>query len=142
MLLQSRDLETCARTEVESFQRFHHPNILPLISFTIRPESGRGEGSGRAMYMLFPLVENGSLRNILNRRERQLATKPKLREVLTDFTAICEALNVLHSFQPSYVHQDIKPEVPIPRPLCSFSPPLSLFPAEYSHCRGWNTALD
>jgi serine/threonine protein kinase len=119
MFLQSKDLESCAMTEVESLQRFQHPNILKLISYVKRDEGragggggGGGQGGGQqVMYMLFPLIENGSLRNVLNRRERQVSMKPKLREVLTDFTAVCEALNVLHSFQPSYVHQDIKPEV-------------------------------
>jgi serine/threonine protein kinase len=130
MFLQSSDLERCAKTEIESFEKFHHPNILSLISFVKREErmrssgssfgsserSGAGGGSSnqmvQVMYLLFPLIENGSLRNILNRRERQiLSSRPKLREILTDFTAICEALNVLHTFQPAYVHQDIKPEV-------------------------------
>ena len=33
-----------------------------------------------------------------------------LYDTLVDFAAICSAFNVLHASNPSYVHQDIKPE--------------------------------
>lgn len=106
MYMHSIEFERCALTEVESFKRFRHSNILPLI------ESSRTkENTTPVMYMLFPLMDQGSLRDVLIRRENHLAAKPCLRELLTDFTAICEAVNVLHTYSPSYVHQDIKPEV-------------------------------
>jgi hypothetical protein len=42
---------------------------------------------------------------------QQSQRRPKLSHILVDFLSICDALLVLHNFSPSYVHQDIKPEV-------------------------------
>mmetsp|Transcript_7680 Transcript_7680/g.11394 ORF Transcript_7680/g.11394 Transcript_7680/m.11394 type:complete len:344 (+) Transcript_7680:58-1089(+) len=105
MYLQSVEFERCALMEVASFKKFHHPNILKLLDSVSRTEN-----KSRVMYMLFPFMEQGSLRNILLRRERGQLPRPSLREILTDFTAICEAVGVLHAYNPAYVHQDIKPE--------------------------------
>lgn len=106
MYMHSPEFQRCAMVEVESFNRFQHSNILKLLEY-----SQRTENSTPVMYMLFPLMEQGSLRTILTRRQNHLSARPCLRELLTDFTAICEAINVLHSYSPPYVHQDIKPEV-------------------------------
>lgn len=106
MYMQSAEFERCALTEVEAFRRFHHSNILKMLE-----HSRKKENSTPVMFMLFPLMEQGSLRDVLNRRLNNLTPRPSLREMLTDFTAICEAVNVLHTFSPAYVHQDIKPEV-------------------------------
>jgi hypothetical protein len=106
MFMQSAEFERCAMTEVESFKRFRHSNILKMLEC-----SRKTENSSPVMFMLFPLMEQGSLRAVLDRRFNHLSPRPSLREMLTDFTAICEAVNVLHTYSPSYVHQDIKPEV-------------------------------
>ncbi|KAJ1406555.1 hypothetical protein B484DRAFT_404104, partial [Ochromonadaceae sp. CCMP2298] len=52
----------------------------------------------------------GSLRDLLGAVVNGRAPRPPLREVLAKFVCVCEALNVLHSFEPSYVHQDVKPD--------------------------------
>ncbi len=68
------------------------------------------ENNVKVVYMLFPLMQRGSLRDVLNERMNDHGLKISLLEVISDFVAICEALNVLHTFKPAYVHQDIKPE--------------------------------
>lgn len=110
MILQSTEFERCALSEVNSFNRFQHSNILPLLDHVSLLESG-SDGQVKVMYMLFPLMEKGSLRDVLNRQlTSPNSSLPSLSEVLFDFISICEALNVLHSFKPAYVHQDLKPE--------------------------------
>jgi serine/threonine protein kinase len=68
--------------------------------------------------MLFPLIPNGSMRHVLDRYLRDgggsssiSEAKERLCKVLATFLAVCSAVQVMHSFQPAYVHQDIKPEV-------------------------------
>jgi hypothetical protein len=62
-------------------------------------------------WLLFPRAKRGSLRDLLGAVVNGRAPRPPLREVLAKFVCVCEALNVLHSFEPSYVHQDVKPDV-------------------------------
>lgn len=67
------------------------------------------------MYLLLPLIPQ-SLRDVLNTRmspstsSQSGVSLPTLASILADFYSICSALNVLHTFRPSYVHQDVKPE--------------------------------
>ena len=82
MYMHSPEFQRCAMMEIESFNRFQHSNILKLLEY-----SQKTENSSPVMYMLFPLMEQGSLRNVLNRRLNHLSTRPSLRELLTDFTA-------------------------------------------------------
>jgi len=114
MFLQSSDFERCAQSEVTAFGRFRHANILPLVDSVTLVEASAGGGGGKVkvMYMLFPLMPRGSLRDVLNSQMDGSSRDPlpSLHQVLHDFVAVAEALNVLHTFQPAYVHQDLKPE--------------------------------
>lgn len=107
MLAQTKELEHVAIIEIEAFRKFRHANILRLIDSTkVRDPTG-----SKAFYLLFPYMENGSLRDQLNKIIDGVAPKYSLREVLNGFLTVCEALNVLHTYDPPYIHQDIKPEV-------------------------------
>jgi serine/threonine protein kinase len=114
ILIQSIDFENIVKTEIDAFCRFKHPNILTLIDYNINNK----EKGNRIAYLLFPLINAGSLRSIINNRievGKNGGTWHKIRkfnlyDVLEDFASICSAFNVLHSYNPSYVHQDIKPE--------------------------------
>jgi len=113
VLIQSSDNEYVVKTEIDAFSRFKHPNILQLIDYNINNK----EGGIRIAYLLFPLIRLGSLRNITNNRieSGNNTTWHKMKRInlydtLVDFAAICSAFNVLHASNPSYVHQDIKPE--------------------------------
>jgi serine/threonine protein kinase len=105
MLLQSPDCMRIAQTEIDAFNRFRHINILSLLDCT-----EINEGTHRVTYLLLPFCSNGSLRSRLNLMLDAKVARPPLRTVLSQFRDICEALNVLHLYQPSYVHQDIKPD--------------------------------
>lgn len=104
MLIQSEETDRMVRNEIEALMRFHHPHIIGLIDHTVSNEGGM-----RVAYLLFPLVTNGSLSgSVAAGRER---TVRRLIHVLQGFLAVCEAVNVLHTYEPSYIHQDIKLEV-------------------------------
>lgn len=106
MLLQSLDLANMARNEVDSYQRFRHPNIIQLIDHVEKVE-----GSRAVVYMLMPYCSRGSLRNELNEMLADPRRRPPINHVLQRFADICRACQVLHDFVPSFVHFDLKPEV-------------------------------
>lgn len=107
MLVQSKEFEMMIQTEIESFTRFRHKNILRMID-----NCQRYEDNMKIVYLLFPFERNGSLRDELNKISNSRISKPSLLTVLSRFNEICSALNVLHTFSPKpFIHQDIKPEV-------------------------------
>lgn len=106
MLLQSSDLTNIAKVEVDAYNKFSHPHIIQLVDHIEKVES-----TSSVMYLLFPYCQRGSLRDDLNRIMSGSWKKPSVGRVLRNFIDICEAIQVLHDFQPSYVHFDIKPEV-------------------------------
>lgn len=111
MLLQSLDLANMAHNEVAAYQRFTHANIIQLVDQVERIEDNQP-----VIYMLLPFCSRGSLRDELNLMLTEAIKKPPAIQVLKRFANICEAVQVLHNFVPSYVHFDIKPEVSAP--LC------------------------
>lgn len=106
MLLQSSDLTNMAKVEVDAYHKFFHPHIIQLVDHIEKVES-----TTAVMYLLFPYCQRGSLRDDLNRIMSGSCKKPSVSRMLRNFIDICEAIQVLHDFQPSYVHFDIKPEV-------------------------------
>ena len=104
MLLQSDEINRIVTAELAALKTFSHPNIIQLID-----SKKVIENNGSVAYLLFPLMPRGSLRDVL------LPTTPRdddqLTSVLEGFLSICEAVNVLHQYNPSYIHQDIKLEV-------------------------------
>lgn len=107
MYLQTSDLERSAKTEIASLQKFRHPCIVPLLKHSIQTDSSKGS----IAYLLFPLITRGSLRDVLTLQMSQPPSRQTFLRALRDFRSICEAVNVMHEYKPSYVHQDIKPEV-------------------------------
>lgn len=108
MLLQSAENVSMANLEVDSLKRFHHPHIIQLLDVVTCVE---GNNHLRVMYLLLPYYHRGNLRDVLNLVLNNVAQRPPLTAILRDFQLICDAVKVLHHYQPSYIHQDIKPEV-------------------------------
>lgn len=106
MMLQSREMEDIASVEVSAYLRFKHPNIISLLDSVKVPEIG-----SISIYMLFPYMERGSLRDHLNLVLNGRANKLPLKVILSQFIQICDAVHVMHTHSPGFVHQDIKPEV-------------------------------
>jgi serine/threonine kinase 16 len=107
MLLQSAENVSMANLEVDSLKRFHHPHIIRLLDVVT---CGEGNHNLRVMYLLLPYYHRGNLRDALNLVLNKAAQRPPITAILRDFRSICEAVKVLHHYQPSYIHQDIKPE--------------------------------
>jgi hypothetical protein len=106
MIAHSKEMEDLIELEITSLNRFRHPNIIVLLGHIHVFENQR-----KVAYLAFPYISGGSLRDLLNMvmSGRQKAISAK--QILQDFIQILSAVNTLHSFQPSYIHQDIKPEV-------------------------------
>lgn len=105
IFVQSSEFEHIVLVEIEAFQRFQHPNIMTMVDHTRVLESNRS-----VAYLLFPYMNRGSLRDVLNDVLAGRTQRAPLVQILRDFRDICAAFNVLHSNAPSYIHQDIKPE--------------------------------
>ncbi|HLV97737.1 MAG TPA: serine/threonine-protein kinase [Ktedonobacterales bacterium] len=81
--------------EAHAISRLSHPNILPLIEF--------GDERG-LLYLVMPLVREGTLRDLLSKHGGPLA----LEEALPLFVPLCDAVQYAH--QEDIIHRDIKPQ--------------------------------
>ena len=107
MYIQSGELQSSTKTEIESLKKFQHPNIIKMIDFSFANEPKKGQ----VAYILFPYLAKGSLRDLLNTQNHNPSFRPSLVGVLSGFRAICNAVNILHSYSSPFVHRDIKTEV-------------------------------
>jgi serine/threonine kinase 16 len=91
---------------MEVHNSLSHPSILRLVEHCKNKTS-----IGTEMWLLYPLYENGTLRDLIN---RHLDSRVPLEEslILKIFCDICHALQQFHSRSPdpSWAHRDIKPE--------------------------------
>jgi len=81
--------------EAQAITRLSHPNILPLIEF--------GEEHG-VLYLVMPLAREGTLRDLLTRRNGPLLPE----EAIPLFTQLCDAVQYAH--EQGIIHRDIKPQ--------------------------------
>ncbi len=81
--------------EALAISRLSHPHILPLIEF--------GDEDG-TLYLVMPLVREGTLRDLLNERGGWLMPE----EALPLFYQLCEAVQYAH--EEGIIHRDIKPQ--------------------------------
>ncbi|HEY7350105.1 MAG TPA: serine/threonine-protein kinase [Ktedonobacterales bacterium] len=81
--------------EATAISQLSHPNILPLLDF--------GEENG-TLYLVMPLVHEGSLRDLLQRRGEALPGA----EAMPLFAQLCNAVQYAHD--QGIVHHDIKPQ--------------------------------
>jgi serine/threonine protein kinase len=81
--------------EAHAISRLSHPNILPLIEF--------GDEKG-ILYLVMPLVREGTLRDLLSRHQGPLS----MEEALPIFVPLCDAVHYAH--QEDIIHRDIKPQ--------------------------------
>ena len=109
ILVQTEEIGRSVMSEIRSLNQFRHPNIIKLVDSI----DGRDNSNNRVIYLLFPLVQRGTLRHVLNLRiDDPDRANLDLMQVMTNFNAICSAFNYMHTLSPvRYIHQDIKPEV-------------------------------
>ncbi len=108
IFMHSEEFTRSAKQEVAAYNLFQHKNILKLLDHMVADT----ETDQKAMYLLFPFQHGGNLRQMLDNRISNPDKFPKLslKKVFSGFKSICEAVNVLHTHEPPYVHQDIKPD--------------------------------
>lgn len=114
VLVQNEEIHSSIISEIRALNEFRQSNIIRMIDFA----EGRDEMNTPIMYLLFPLMRRGTLRDLLNTRLKSdpLRLNLDLAQTLRDFKAICSAFHYMHTFSPvKYIHQDIKPEVSTPK---------------------------
>ncbi|KAJ7547488.1 hypothetical protein O6H91_08G088300 [Diphasiastrum complanatum] len=107
VLIQTDEQLDLVKQEIHASSLFNHPNLLPLLEHSII--SAKGEGAWiREAYLLFPVYEDGTLLDILNGMRTKKEYFSTL-SVLHIFKQICEGLKEMHTLDPPYAHNDVKP---------------------------------
>ncbi|POM59904.1 NAK/MPSK protein Kinase [Phytophthora palmivora] len=105
VLCQTDEQVQLAKAEIQAHKSFAHPNIMPLSDYAVvSTVSDTFE-----YYLLFPFMENGTLRDMINTAISQDVRIPEA-QILDMFLQICRAVAELHSKSPPLAHRDIKPE--------------------------------
>ncbi|RLN34087.1 hypothetical protein C2845_PM03G33090 [Panicum miliaceum] len=108
VLIQSKEQLDLVKEEIRVSSLFSHPNLFPLLDHAIiTVKSPQGDLSHEA-YLLFPVHLDGTLldnANIMLSRKEFYSTA----DVLQIFRQLCEGLKHMHSFDPPYAHNDVKP---------------------------------
>eukprot|EP00887_Chlorella_sp_A99_P007826 scaffold20.g7826.t1 len=95
-----------AQHEVAVMRQLHHPNLLPLLdAATVEQRLPEG-ATRRAVLMLFPLYEAGSLADLVQRLASEGRQLP-LCDVLDIFVQVCAGLQAMHD--KALAHRDVKP---------------------------------
>ncbi|XP_059642091.1 uncharacterized protein LOC132284050 [Cornus florida] len=109
VLIQSNEQLELVREEIHVSSLFSHPNLLPLLDHAIIAVKPTQEGSWKhEAYLLFPVHLDGTL------LDNALVMKPKKEffstsDVLQIFRQLCAGLKHMHSLEPPYAHNDVKP---------------------------------
>ncbi|KAJ7564916.1 hypothetical protein O6H91_02G039300 [Diphasiastrum complanatum] len=107
VIIQTDEQLDLVQQEIHVSSLFNHPNLLPLLEHSIISVKGEGAWIQEA-YLLFPVYEDGTLVDNLNLMRTKKEYFPTLT-VLQIFKQICEGLKVMHTFDPPYAHNDVKP---------------------------------
>ncbi|TFJ81000.1 hypothetical protein NSK_007643 [Nannochloropsis salina CCMP1776] len=117
MLCQTQEQLYAVKREMLYHREFQHPNLLPLIDTHVqqqhRPQSG---STGIYVYLLFPYLSGGSLRDEIDRRilsplsRRGMPGAWPEDRLIRLFRDILLGVRHLHEHEPAFAHRDIKPE--------------------------------
>ncbi|KAG8049552.1 hypothetical protein GUJ93_ZPchr0009g1890 [Zizania palustris] len=105
VLIQSKEQLDLVKEEIRVSSLFNHPSLLPLLDHAII--SVKGDWNNEA-YLLFPVYMDGTLfdnAKVMQSRKEFYSTI----DVLRIFQQLCEGLKHMHSFDPPYAHNDVKP---------------------------------
>ncbi|OQR82495.1 serine/threonine protein kinase [Achlya hypogyna] len=92
--------------EMGVHKKCRHKHLMPLVDYTVVHSPLPDQST---YYLLFPLIENGSLRHYIDSYRLRNAFMPE-RALLEIFAKVASAVAFLHSQEPPIVHRDIKPE--------------------------------
>ena len=85
------------KREAQILDKLSHPNLTKVIDHFILP--------GQGQYLVMEFVEGKDLQEMLNAAGGPLPAE----KVLPWISQICDALDYLHSHEPSIIHRDVKP---------------------------------
>ncbi|KAG9448658.1 hypothetical protein H6P81_008623 [Aristolochia fimbriata] len=109
VLIQNTEQLELVREEIRISSLFNHANLLPLLDHAIIATKGGLEGSwNHEAYLLFPVHLDGTLLDnakAMKMRKEFFSTT----DVLQIFRQLCAGLKHMHSFDPPYAHNDVKP---------------------------------
>lgn len=109
VLIQNNEQLELVREEIRVSSLFTHPNLLPLLDHAIIKVKATQEQSWKhEAYLLFPVHLDGTL---LDNTTAMKAKKEFFTtlDVLHIFRQLCAGLKHMHSFDPPYAHNDVKP---------------------------------
>ncbi|KVH87834.1 serine/threonine-protein kinase 16-like [Cynara cardunculus var. scolymus] len=109
VLIQNNDQLEMVKEEIRVSSLFSHPNLLPLLDHAIIPVKGTPEQTWtHEAYLLFPVHLDGTL---LDNAKTMKSKKEffSTSDVLQIFRQLCAGLKHLHTLDPPYAHNDVKP---------------------------------
>ncbi|KAG9156573.1 hypothetical protein Leryth_006570 [Lithospermum erythrorhizon] len=109
LLIQSNEQLESVKEEIRISSLFFHPNLLPLLDHAIIPVKGSEEQSFKnEAYLLFPVQLDGTLadNSKIKKAKKEFFSSS---DVLQIFRQLCAGLQHMHSFDPPYAHNNIKP---------------------------------
>ncbi|KAF2325490.1 hypothetical protein GH714_029511 [Hevea brasiliensis] len=109
VLIQNNEQLELVREEIRVSSLFSHPNLLPLLDHAIIAVKANQEGSwNHEAYLLFPVHLDGTLLDnskVMKAKKEFFSTS----DVLQIFRQLCAGLKHMHSLDPPYAHNDVKP---------------------------------
>lgn len=110
VLVQSDQHLELVQQEIRVSSQFSHPNLLPLLEHAIVAVKGVQDGSQNyEAYLLFPVHLEGTLHDITKTMLEKKEFFPTIT-VLQIFRQLCSGLKHMHSFDPPYAHNGVKPD--------------------------------
>ncbi|KAL3343054.1 hypothetical protein AABB24_026885 [Solanum stoloniferum] len=109
VLIQNSEQLELVKEEIRVSSLFTHPNLLPLLDHAIiAVKAGPDQSWKHEAYLLFPVHLDGTL---LDNTTAMKAKKEffSTSDVLQIFRQLCAGLKHMHSFDPPYAHNDVKP---------------------------------
>ncbi|XP_075519430.1 uncharacterized protein LOC142553221 [Primulina tabacum] len=109
ILIQNNEQLELVREELRVSSKFSHPNLLPLLDHAIiAVKPSQDQSWKNEAYLLFPVHLDGTLLDIA----KTMKVKKEFfstSDVLQIFRQLCSGLEHMHSFDPPYAHNDVKP---------------------------------
>ncbi|KAH6799159.1 serine/threonine protein kinase 3 [Perilla frutescens var. frutescens] len=109
VLIQNNEQLEMVREEIRVSSQFNHPNLLPLLDHAIiAVKASQDQSWKHEAYLLFPVHLDGTL---LDNTTAMKAKKEffSTSDVLQILRQLCAGLKHMHSLDPPYAHNDVKP---------------------------------
>ncbi|XP_051117004.1 uncharacterized protein LOC127241826 [Andrographis paniculata] len=109
VLIQNNEQLELVKEEIRVSSQFNHPNLLPLLDHAVIPVKATQEQSWKnEAYLLFPVLLDGTLLDV-SKAMRAKNEFFSVSDVLEIFRQLCAGLKHMHTFDPPYAHNDVKP---------------------------------